>query len=54
MAKSNKDKTEKPAKKKKKEEYKDDGITKLEVWDSDMHVYHYTIDINGHFIDKGN
>lgn len=54
MAKSNKDKAEKPAKKKKKEEYKDDGITKLEVWDSDMHVYHYTIDINGHFVDKGN
>lgn len=54
MAKSNKDKVEKPAKKKKKEEYKDDGITKLEVWDSDMHVYHYIIDINGHFVDKGN
>ena len=41
------------AKKKEKEEkYKDNGITYLEVWDAEMRVYRYKLDVNGNFIMK--
>ena len=43
---------EKKTKKSKKKEYIDDGITKLEVWDENMHVYRYTLDADAHFVEK--
>lgn len=34
------------------DKYRDNGITYLEVWDAEKHVFHYKLDVNGNFIMK--
>lgn len=34
------------------DKYRDNGITYLEVWDAEKHVFRYKLDANGNFIMK--
>ena len=39
-------------KKEKVDKYRDNGITYLEVWDTEMHVFKYKLDTNVNFVTK--